>query len=299
MGRRPEHRARDERRAGRPPRSDRRAQARVAASTGTCSCRPVPEGRAVVDPRDDSLGWLAAVGGGLGEPAWGPAYGGSAASRSTPSARVPQVAVVPTLRSGASPVAQELDRAVACPADRAQAAEIATDDDARAGRASRAAPTSRAHALLEVLDAVVHAVVRQAASCSSCRHHRRRSAHAADVAESVMNRLDGSTSSPRTAGRRGVRAHRSVAKPGGRPDPQPARRAARPARSRRCMVPVGARAGAEPFARRRRGRADRHPYRSAARQRARSPRAAPSRAATRRAPAARPGVPEHRPRRGR
>ena len=213
---------------------------------------------AVSIPVADALGWLAAVGGGLDGEGVGASVRWLGHVALVAVRQVARGAVVPTLRSTKRGDRSARDgRAVAGRAARRRDARPARGDHARARcgswlrRRSHRAPSSS-----EIIGAVVDAVVTQAAGMLELPAPPPRVRTAADVGESVITRLDGSTfTAPSGAGSDVADRLQRWSKPVTSSVAAAARRAARSARPQRRLVPVGARPGAAARPRRRRGRA--------------------------------------------
>ena len=216
---------------------------------------PLPTGdraAALSIPVADALGWLVAVGGGLGGDGVGSSVTWLGRVAVFAVRLVARGAIVPTLRSSRRSDGRTLDlhvRWIPADVDHAAVEELA---GAMPGPVVAMARADAKAVVLEVVRAVVDAIASDAAGRVEMPAPPPVVRTGADVGEAVITRLDGSGFvAPVAAGARGLQAARALGQAGHRRRPLAARRAARPARLERRLVPVGARP-------RRRGRAPAH-----------------------------------------
>ena len=272
-------------------------------SSGWTSHPPVklPSGTgapALSIPVGESLGWLVAVGGGHDDDGVGASVTWLGRVAVWAVRLVASGSIVPTLRTRRrGRQQQESEKATTELSVRWAPALVGSSEldelaAAMPGPVTALERTDARPLTLAVLGAVVDAIATDAASRSSCPP-RRRSPGPGRRRRGLPHparrlRVRG----PARRRRRGLQAPRPLGQPGHRTDRRPARRAARPARRRRRLVPVGARPGRRRQPPPDRGRARRQPPEAAPGRRAGPPRAPPARAAPPRRPAPRPGRPE-------
>ena len=163
----PEHAPGRQRRAGRPPRGHRRPGRSAGASTPASRCPTGARAAALSIPVAEALGWLVAVGGGLGRRRRRRrASPGSAGSPSPPCASSPAAPSCPTLRS--SQAARTAARSTCAvrwaPALRRRRGELDALAAAMPGPvAALSPPPTPGPSTLDVLGAVVDAIVADAA----------------------------------------------------------------------------------------------------------------------------------------
>lgn len=157
---------------------------------------PLPTGvraAALSIPIADALGWLVAVGGGIGHSGVGPSVTWLGRVALTAVRLVAQGRMVPTLRTHKRSGGRTLEltvRWVPALVDEAEVAELAAG---MPGPVTLLRPVGGRDATLEVLGAVVHAIATDAAGRLELPAPPPATTRAASVAEAVVTRLDGSS----------------------------------------------------------------------------------------------------------
>ena len=157
---------------------------------------PLPTGAraaALSIPVSEALGWLAAVGGGLGRDGVGASVTWLGRVTIAAVRHVARGRVVPTLRSGKRPDGRVLDLSVRWAPALVDEAELATFAAAMPGPVTALAPADPRAVTLSVLESVVDAVVTAAASRLELPAPPPVVRTSSDVAEAVVTRLDGSS----------------------------------------------------------------------------------------------------------
>jgi hypothetical protein len=156
---------------------------------------PLPSGAraaAVAIPVQESLGWLVAVGGGLGRDGVGASVVWLGRVALAAVRMVTQGAVVPTLRADKRPNGRSMDLAVRWVPALLNSAEIDQLASAMPGPIVALKPGTHRAVTIEVLGAVVDAVMREAAGRVDVKAPPPTTQTTAAVAEAVVTRLDGS-----------------------------------------------------------------------------------------------------------
>jgi hypothetical protein len=185
---------------------------------------PLPAGTraaALSIPVDEALGWLVAVGGGLGREGVGTSVTWLGHVAVTAVRMVAHGAVVPSLRGAKRPASKTMDLAVQWVPALVDQGELDLLAAAMPGAVSILDRTDARSVTLEVLGAVVHAVITEAAGRLELPAPPPSTRSAPAVAEAVVTRLDGSAfEAPVAAGaevsKRLDRWARPVTKPLGR-----------------------------------------------------------------------------------
>jgi superfamily II DNA or RNA helicase len=147
---------------------------------------------ALTIPVDESLGWLVAVGGGLGRAGVGASVTWLGRVAVEAVRLVARGSVVPTLRGTKRPSGKSLDLAVRWAPALVDAKQLDELTAAMPGAIALLAPMDARATTLEVLGAVVDAIVREAAGKLELPAPPPTTHTTAAVAEAVITRLDGS-----------------------------------------------------------------------------------------------------------
>jgi hypothetical protein len=156
---------------------------------------PLPSGAraaAVAIPVQESLGWLVAVGGGLGRDGVGASVVWLGRVALAGVRMVAQGAVVPTLKADKRPNGRSMDLAVRWVPALLDQAEIDQLAAAMPGPVVALKPGTHRAVTIEVLGAVVDAIVREAAGRVDVKAPPPTTQTTAAVAEAFVTRLDGS-----------------------------------------------------------------------------------------------------------
>jgi hypothetical protein len=156
---------------------------------------PLPSGAraaAVAIPVQESLGWLVAVGGGLGRDGVGASVVWLGRVALAAVRMVTRGAVVPTLKAEKRPNGRSMDLAVRWVPALLDAAEIDRLAGAMPGPVVALRSGTHRAVTIEVLEAVVDAIMREAAGRVDVKAPPPTTQTTAAVAEAVVTRLDGS-----------------------------------------------------------------------------------------------------------